>query len=84
MNDTKPATSDEHTVRLSVGDPRSVQATINKVADGYTVTVSMNEAGRTRAAAESTVDSYAEAETVAKTFASHQGFPWYRVVVVSG
>ena len=66
-----------------MGDPRSVQATINKVADGYTVTVSLKEAGRTRAAAESIVDSYAEAETVAKTFASQQGFPWYKVAVVS-
>jgi len=83
MNDTKPATSDEHTVRLSVGDPRIVQAIINKEADGYAVTVSLKEGGRTRAAAESTVDSYAEAETVAKTFASQQGFPWYKVAVVS-
>jgi hypothetical protein len=84
MNDTQPKTSDEHTVRLSVGDPRSVQAIINKEADGYAVTVSLKEAGRTRAAAASTVDSYAEAETVVKTFASQQGFPWYKVVVVSG
>jgi hypothetical protein len=80
MNDIKP---EEQTVRLSVGDPRSIQATINKVADGYTVTVSLKEAGRTRAAAESIVDSYAEAETVAKTFASQQSFPWYKVAVVS-
>jgi len=83
MNDAKPEKSEEHTVRLSVGDPRSVQATINKVADGYAVTVSLIEAGRTRAAAESIVDSYGEAETVAKTFASQQSFPWYKVAVVS-
>ena len=82
MNDN-PEKPEEHTVRLSVGDPRSVQATINKMADGYAVTVSMKEAGRTRAATESTVDSYAEAETVARTFASQQGFPWYKVAVVS-
>ena len=79
----KPEKREEQTVRLSVGDQRSIQATINKVADGYTVTVSMNQAGRTRAAAESTVDSYAEAETVARSFASQQGFPWYKVAVVS-
>ena len=83
MNDTKPEKPEEHTVPLSVGDPRSAQATINKVADGYAVTISLKEAGRTRAAAESIVDSYAEAETVAKTFASQQDFPWYKVVVVS-
>jgi len=46
------------------------------------VTVALKEAGRTRAAAESVVDSYAEAETVAKTFASQQSFPWYKVAVV--
>jgi hypothetical protein len=80
MNDIK---SEEQTVRLSVGDPRSIQATIIKVSDEYTVTVSLKEAGRTRAAAESIVDSYAEAETVAKTFASQQSFPWYKVAVVS-
>jgi hypothetical protein len=84
MNDTNPKNPEDQTFRLSVGDPRSVQATINKVADGYTVTVSMNEAGRTRAAAESTVDSYAEAETIAKTFASQNDFPWYKVAVVNG
>jgi hypothetical protein len=66
-----------------VGDPRIDRANINKVAAGYTVTVSLYEGGRTRAAAESTVDSYAEAETVAKTFASQQSFPWYKVVVMS-
>ena len=47
------------------------------------MTVALKEAGRTRAAAESIVDSYAEAETVAKTFASQQSFPWYKVAVVS-
>ncbi len=83
MTDAKPETSDEHTVRLSVGGPRSVQATINKVADGYAVTVSLIETGRTRAAAESIVDSYAEAETVARTFASQQSFPSYKVAVVA-
>ena len=83
MNDTKPETPEEHTVPLSVGDPRSAQATINKGADGYTVTVSLKDGGRTRAASEGTVDSYTEAETVARTFASQLDFPWYKVAVVS-
>ena len=78
-----PEKPEEHTVPLSVGDPRSAQATIKKVADGYEVTISLIEAGRTRAAAESVVGSYTEAETVAKTFASQQSFPWYKVVVMS-
>jgi hypothetical protein len=81
MNYTNPEKPEERAVPLSVGDPRSAQATIKKVADGYEVTISLIEAGRTRAAAESIVDSYAEAETVAKTFASQQEFPWYMVVV---
>ena len=78
-----PEKPEVHTVPLSVGDPRSAQATINKIADGYEVTISLIEAGRTRAAAESVVGSYTEAETVAKTFASQQSFPWYKVVVMS-
>ena len=78
-----PEKPEEHTVPLSVGDPRTAQATINKVADGYTVTVSLKDAARTRAASEGTVDSYTEAETVAKTFASQLDFPWYKVEVVS-
>ena len=83
MKGPDPENPEDQTFRLSVGDPRSVQATIDKVADAYTVMVSLIQAGRTRAAAESIVDSYAEAETVAKTFASQQSFPWYKVAVVS-
>jgi hypothetical protein len=83
MKDPNPENPEDQTFRLSVGDPRSCHATIIKVADGYTVTASLKEAGRTRAVAESTVDSYAEAETVAKTFASQQDFPWYKVEVSS-
>jgi hypothetical protein len=29
------------------------------------------------------VESYAEAETVASAFAAQQGYPWYRVAMVS-
>ena len=84
MNDTKPGTSDERPVPLSVGDPRSAQATIKKVTDGYEVTISLIEAGRTRAAAESIVDTYTEAETVGGKRSRHQqDFPWYKVALVS-
>ena len=41
MNNTPPDNPDDKAFRLSVGDPRSCQATIVKVADGYTVTVSL-------------------------------------------
>ena len=84
MNGAKPEKPEEHTVPLSVGDPRSAQATINKTADGYEVTVSLKDGGRTRAASEGTVDSYTEAETVARTFATQLDFHWCKVVVVAG
>jgi hypothetical protein len=64
-----------------VGDPRSCQAIFTKVADGYAVTVSLKENGRTRALAESTVATFADAEAVAKAFVSQQEFPWYKIVV---
>jgi hypothetical protein len=83
MNDTNPENPEDQAFRLSVGDPRSCQATIIKVADGYTVTVSLKEDGRTRGVAESTVDTYSDAEAVAKAFASQQEFPWYKVAIVS-
>ncbi len=66
VNDTNPGKLEDQTFRLSVGDPRSCQATIIKVADGYTVTASLKEDGRTRSSAESTVDTFADAEAVAK------------------
>ena len=83
MNDTKLEKPEERTVPLSVGDPRSAQATIDKVADGYNVTVSLKDGERIRAASEGNVDTYAEAETVARTFASQLDFPWYKVALVS-
>lgn len=83
MPDTKLENPKDRTFRLSVGDPRSCQATIIKNLDGYTVTVFLKENGHTRLLAEKTVDSYAEAETVARAFSSQQGFPWYKVVLVS-
>ena len=91
MADTNPYDPGDQTFRLSVGDPRtqlvqdlrSCQATIIKHFDGYTVMVALKENGHTRVLAEKTVESYAEAETVARVFASQQGFPWNEVAVVS-
>jgi hypothetical protein len=83
MNTPPPDNPDDKTFRLSVGDTRSCQATIVKVADGYIVTVSLKEDGRTRSLSEITVDTYADAEDVAKAFASKREFPWYKVAVVS-
>ena len=43
--DNNPEKPEVHTVPLSMGDPRSAQANINKIADGYEVTVSLKDAG---------------------------------------
>jgi len=43
MNNSNPENPEDQTFRLSVGDPRSNQAIFTKVADGYTVTVSLKE-----------------------------------------
>jgi hypothetical protein len=83
MNDTNPKNPGDQTLPLSVGDPRSCQASIVKVADGYTVMVALEGTSRIRMLAESCVDTYEDAEAVAKAFASQHEFPWYKVAVVS-
>ena len=87
MADNKLKNPEELEFRLSAGDPRSCEVIIIKVADRYadryTVKVSLQDDGRTRALAESIVDSYSDAEEVAKAFASQLEFPWYKVAVMS-
>lgn len=83
MADANPQNAEDQTFRLSMGDSRSCQASFTKVPDGHAVTVSLKEDGRTRVLFESTVNGYADAEAVAKAFASQQEFPWYKVAVVS-
>ena len=62
---------------------RSCQATITKGFNGYTVTVTIHEAGELRVLVDKTVESYHEAETIARAFSSQQGFPWHKVAVLS-
>jgi hypothetical protein len=83
MGNTKLENPKEQTFRLSVGDPRSCQASIVKVADGYTVMVALEETSHIRMLSESSVDSYADAEAVVKAYTSQQEFPWYKVAVAS-
>ena len=76
--------SDVRTSRLGdSAEQRSCQATIVKVFNGYAVTVTIREAGELRVLVDKTVESYHEAETIARAFAAHHGFPWYKVAVVS-
>ena len=77
MSDVRKSSSQDN------ADQRTCQAIFTKVADGYTVTVSLKEGGQTRSLAESTVDTFSDAEAVAKAFASQHEFPWYKVEVSS-
>jgi hypothetical protein len=61
----------------------SCQATISKGLQGYTVTLTMRENGTVRVLVDKAVESYGEAETVARAFAAQQGYPWHKVAVVS-
>jgi hypothetical protein len=60
-----------------------VYATITRLVGGYTVTVAMRKAGRTRTLVEKTVESQFAAETVARAYATRNNFPWQRVQLVS-
>ena len=64
------------------GELRTRQANIRKGLEGYTVTLTMRENGGARVLVEKTVESYHEAETVARAFAAQQGFPWNKVALV--
>ena len=46
-------------------EARNVYATITRIVGGYTITVAMRKAGRTRTLVETTVESQLAAETVA-------------------
>ena len=77
MPDETPEKSAQHHNGLSC------QATIRKGLQGYTVTLTMRQNGTARVLVDKVVESYAEAETVARAFAAQQGYPWHNVAVVS-
>ena len=64
-------------------EARKIYATITRIVGGYTITVAMRDAGRTRTLVEKTVKSQLVAETVARTYATQNNFPWQRVQLVS-
>ena len=64
-------------------EQRSCQAIIMKGFKGHTVTLTIHEDTQVRVIVDKTVESYREAETIARAFASQQGFPWYKVAVIS-
>jgi hypothetical protein len=61
-----------------------IHASIAKLRDGYSVTVSITENEETRELITRTVRSRFGAETIAKAFASHYDVPWHRVQVALG
>jgi hypothetical protein len=67
---------------MPIADARSIQATVNRLLEGYALTVSMTESEITRVLVETTVASYGEAETVARTHASQNKVPWQRVAIL--
>jgi hypothetical protein len=50
---------------------------------GHTVTLTIHEDTQVRVIVDKTVESHHEAETIARAYASQQGFPWHKVAVVS-
>ena len=60
----------------------SCQAIIRKGIDGHNMILTVRGGGQTQVVVEKTVESYHEAEMVARAFASHYGFPWHKVKVV--
>ena len=62
---------------------RRCQAIIPKGFKGHTVTLTIHEDTQVRVIVDKTVESHHEAETIARAYASQQGFPWHKVAVVS-
>jgi len=77
MPDEMPEKSAAQGYRLSC------QVTIRKDIDGYSMTLTTRGSGQSQVLVEKTLQSYHEAEMVARAFASHHGFPWHKVKVVS-
>ena len=77
MPDEMPEKSPTHGYRLIC------QVKIRKDIDGYSMTLTTGGGGQSQLLVEKTLESYHEAEMVARAFASHHGFPWHKVKVVS-
>ena len=76
--------SDVRTSRLAdSAEQRSCQAIFMKGFEGHTVTLTIHEDTKVRVIVDKTIESYREAETIARAFAAQQGFLWHKVAVVS-
>jgi hypothetical protein len=63
-------------------DARSIRVVVDRVIDGYFLTVSMTVGELTRVLTETTVPTFNEAETIARAHAADNGFPWDKVAVI--
>ena len=67
---------------LSDIDACSIQVIVDRMIDGYSVTVSITEGKRTRVLTETTVATLAETEKIACACAADNNFPWHKVAVI--
>jgi hypothetical protein len=74
MNDLSPG--------ALVSDERSIQVVVDRMLDGYSVTVLVTEGKLTRGLAEATVATFDEAETIARKHAGENNVPWHKVAVI--
>jgi hypothetical protein len=63
-------------------DARTIRVVVDRVIDGYSLTVSITSGERSRVLAETTVSTFDEAEKIARAQATDNGFPWDKVAVI--
>ena len=63
-------------------DARIIRVVVDRVIDGYSLTVSIISGERTRVVTETTVSTFDEAEKIARARAAENGFPWDKVAVI--
>jgi len=63
-------------------DARTLRVVVDRVIDGYSLTVSMTVGKLTRVLTETTVSTFDEAEKIARAEATGNGFPWDKVAVI--
>jgi hypothetical protein len=65
-----------------VSDERSIQMVVDRMLDGYSVTVLVTEGKLTRGLADATVATFDEAEMIARKHAGENNVPWHKVAVI--
>ena len=63
-------------------DARIIRVVVDRMVDGYSLTVSITTGERTRMLAETTVSTFQEAEKIVHAQAADNGLPWDKVAVI--